>query len=190
MNPILWALEPAPVAPTVKLFFALKPPAAVAQRMADLGATIGRARGMSGHWMRAELLHVTLAPCHDGRDGLQDATARAMAAAEGLRHQPLRIAFDRTCSYPHGAGQHPFVLCGQHDLDDVTAFRAVLRARLRRAGFAPGHSFSPHVTLLWSERIIAPHPVSPIRWTAEELLLIESHVGQGRHRHVARWPLQ
>ena len=189
MNPMLWSLEPAPTAQTVKLFFALKPPASVARQMADLAATIGGARGMTGHWMRADLLHVTLALCHEGRDGLQEAAARAMTVGEGLRQGPPAITFDRTQSYLNSGGQHPFVLCGRHGLDDIIAFRAVIRARMRRAGFEVASSFNPHVTLMWSDRIIAPHPVFPIRWTAEELLLVESHVGQARHRHVARWPL-
>ena len=189
MNPMLWSLEAIPVARTVTLSFMLKPPAPVARQMARLGAIIGNAHHLHGHWMRADLLHVTMALCHEGRDGLQDATARAVTVAEGLRQKPPSITFDRTQSYHHPGGQHPFVLCGQHELDEVIAFRAVLRSRMRRAGFAPEHSFNPHVTLSWADQLIPPHPTMPIRWQADELLLVESHVGLARHVVVAKWPL-
>ena len=66
-----------------------------------------------------------------------------------------------------------------------------LVALLAPHGLAPLHRQSglrPHVTLGYGK-----HPFAPVQaiwnWTPRELVLIESHVGHGRHRVLQRWPL-
>jgi 2'-5' RNA ligase len=50
--------------------------------------------------------------------------------------------------------------------------------------------FTPHVTLLYDSRLVAEQAVSPIHWTAHELVLVHSLLGQTRYVPLARWPLQ
>jgi 2'-5' RNA ligase len=174
----------------ITLFFGLKPPPHIADQITQTARRIGGAHGLDGHWMRTDLLHLTLAPCHQGYAGLDDAIARATALGDGLRHQPLFVSLDQTRSLNNNSGHHPFVLCGKQEMPELVVFRAILRARMRRAGFDVRSGFTPHVTTLWADRTVADNPLRPIFWLADELLLIVSHVGKSRHTHVARWPLR
>lgn len=47
----------------------------------------------------------------------------------------------------------------------------------------------PHITLGYGKHPFDPVPVA-WNWTSRELVLIESHVGHGRHRVLQRWPLR
>ena len=53
----------------------------------------------------------------------------------------------------------------------------------------PGYRFSPHLTLGY--RIGEPFSerVAPVSWTADEIVLIDSHVGRTRHEVLGRWRL-
>jgi 2'-5' RNA ligase len=48
-------------------------------------------------------------------------------------------------------------------------------------------NFTPHVTLLYDARDVEEHPIEPIGWTVNELVLIYSDRG---HFHLRRWPLR
>jgi 2'-5' RNA ligase len=48
---------------------------------------------------------------------------------------------------------------------------------------------SPHITLLYDKRLIPEHAIEPVRWTAGEIVLVESHVGEGRYSFLGRWNL-
>jgi 2'-5' RNA ligase len=45
------------------------------------------------------------------------------------------------------------------------------------------------MTMSYSGRAVAEHAIEPIRWTAREFLLIDSHVGKTYHEVVGRWRL-
>ena len=47
----------------------------------------------------------------------------------------------------------------------------------------------PHLTLLYDAKSISQHPEGPVSWMVDELVLVRSYVGLGRHEHLARWPL-
>ena len=174
----------------VNLFFAIKPPTAKASAIAQFAAVIRSAHGLCGQSMGAERLHVTLAPCHAGRQGLDDAIERAMAVGAALRHHAFPVTFEWTESFYSRPGRCPLVLRGEQGLGDLCAFRADLRDRMRRAGLGVDPGFTPHVTLIWADRLVGQHPVAPICWQAAELLLVQSHVGHSRHTHVAQWRLE
>jgi len=39
------------------------------------------------------------------------------------------------------------------------------------------------------DALAARREIRPIRWLVRDFLLVRSHVGQGRHDHLGRWPL-
>ena len=66
-----------------------------------------------------------------------------------------------------------------------------LVALLAPHGIAPWYRQSglrPHITLGYGRHAFDPVPVA-WNWTPRELVLIESHVGHGRHRVLQRWQL-
>ncbi len=52
----------------------------------------------------------------------------------------------------------------------------------------PARRFTPHLTLLRDGRHVAEQAVERIGWTAREVVLVHSLLGQTTHRHVARIP--
>jgi RNA 2',3'-cyclic 3'-phosphodiesterase len=49
---------------------------------------------------------------------------------------------------------------------------------------------TPHMTFAYGEQEIAETPIEPLRWRAENLVLIDSHVGGHRHEVLGSWPLR
>ena len=64
---------------------------------------------------------------------------------------------------------------------------------MKKAGIGqsvtPG--FTPHLTLLYGDRIVTERSIEPIRWTVRDFVLVQSLRGRGesKHIHLARWPL-
>ncbi len=50
--------------------------------------------------------------------------------------------------------------------------------------------FNPHVSLLYCQQPMACEPIAPIRWRVNELILIDSLVGRGKHFELGNWPLR
>jgi 2'-5' RNA ligase len=189
MSSKLWTLAALPADQDINLFFALLPPPSLRPSMARLGAQLRSAHGLGGNSVGPERLHVTMANCLDGGLSVEEAIVRARMVGNELSYPAFPITFEWTESFYHRPGRCPLVLRGDHGLTDLCAFRRVLHARMLRAGFAVPSSFTPHVTLLWADRPVGAHPIAPVRWTVEELVLVLSPVGQSRHIHLARWCL-
>jgi len=70
----------------------------------------------------------------------------------------------------------------------VKALQKRLASHLRAAGLClPGYRFDPHLTLAYG---VPPQPsarIAPIGWLAEEISLVVSHHGEGRHEDICRW---
>lgn len=170
---------------TDRLFFAVRPDPETAAKIAERTMRWRAAHGLTGKPLKPEHLHVTL--CHVGDDdtpppsGLIDALAERAAA---VTMPAFRVEFDRVMSFGGGA----FVLGG----DDRLIGLHVLQQRLSDALDAspgPARRFEPHVTLLRDSRRIAEQPVEPISWTAREIVLVHSLLGQTIHRDIVRVPL-
>lgn len=117
--------------------------------------------------------------------------ARFSTGACAIASAPFALAFDRVASFAGRRDKLPFVLRADDGNAALRGFHAELAARLRECGlghFASGN-FEPHVTLAYDARMVAPEPVSPVRWRADEFVLIHSLLGQTRHVPLARWAL-
>ncbi|MGQ3299847.1 2'-5' RNA ligase family protein [Reyranella sp.] len=170
---------------TDRLFFAVLPDAATAERISERAAAWRAAHGLTGRLLKAGHFHVTLASVHEGH-GLPDADEIDgwMARASGILMPSFCVGFDRLMSFSNGA----LVLTG----DDSTVGMEVLQQRLCDSlddTPRPARRYTPHVTLLHDGHHIEPEPVEPITWTVREVVLVHSLIGQTTHRHVARIPL-
>lgn len=171
------------------LFFALVPAADVVPIIVGVQSQLRDHEGLSGKPIGVDRLHVTL---HDlgGCEAPPAAVIEAVRqAAATVRVPPFEVVFDRVLSFANRQRQRPFVLCCSAELPDLAAFRSTLGRALAEAGVWNDEMKTPHMTLLYDDRLVGERIIAPIRWTAHEFVLVRSLRGLGRHEVVARLPL-
>lgn len=173
------------------LFFAIRPNAAAAQRAIAETRRVRAKHGLSGNAVAAELLHVTLHWLGHHEQRLpDDLLAAAMIAGGSVDAAPFEVAFDRLESL--GGESDLLVLTGGKRLAALRRFQRTLAAAMTDAGIGSHarRDFRPHVSLLFADRPVAPEAIEPIRWVVDELVLVDSWVGEAKHEVFGRWPLQ
>jgi RNA 2',3'-cyclic 3'-phosphodiesterase len=183
-------IEPAQP-PTDRLFFALQPDAATAERISALARGLRGAHGLKGKPLAKPRLHITLSFLGDFI-GLPEALlAAAREAATRVRQAPIALHFDRVGSFTGQPRRRPLVLRGDAGLQGVVALHDALTSALHGQGvrLADTRRFTPHLTLLYDARLLAEQRLDPIGWTANEFVLVDSHIGQSRHEVLGRFPL-
>jgi len=172
------------------LFFAILPDAATAARIMPIAEELRARHGLPEKLLAARRLHVTLLEVWPTRPlppppSLKESARRAAA---DVLSAPFDIVFDRALRF---SGSGAFVLGsgGDDGIAALKTFRQRLIAELAKHGIrVPRSSFTPHMTLLYTDRHVAQHPTDPLRWTAADFALVHSHVGETRHELVGRWP--
>jgi 2'-5' RNA ligase len=167
-----------------RLFLAATPDADTAARIFRLATVLKRAHRFDGELIAPQRLHVSLfflgVP--------EDIVRMAYEAAAEIPVSPFEISFDRYASFRGKPGSHPLVLVGDEGLEQLRSFRRTLGIAMAKSGlkhFAK-KDFVPHVTLVYADRGVEEHPIEPIRWTVNEIVLIHSLRG---HIHLGRWSL-
>lgn len=176
---------------TDRLFFAVYPDAQAAQRIVELAQSVRAAHGLRGNPLRVDRVHVTLHHLGDHAGVPESLVAAASEVAANMATPPFDVVLDCVASFPGRARKRPCVLRGGEGQANapLLAFQAELGERLRAAGLGRyvERRFTPHVTLLYDERAVAPEPVTPVGWTVHELALVHSLIGRGQHRVLGRW---
>ena len=175
--------EPLPHA----LFFALLPDMQDAAMIAALGERMNSQHALKGTLVEAHRLHVTLFDLGDYAQVPADKVAQASNAAASVPVPAFDVVFEKSMSYAKGA----LVLCAddEESVSALRAFRQRLGEALADAGLKPSRSFTPHMTVAYARRKLEKHALeAPVRWTAGSLVLIDSHVGEGVHEVLGRWP--
>jgi 2'-5' RNA ligase len=173
---------------TARVFFALWPPAAGAERLGGIARATAAAHG--GRATRAETIHLTLAFVGD----VAEASLPALVdAAAGVRGQPFDLCLDRLGFWTHnrlcwaGASAPPAALA---------ELAHGLRAALHAAGFAVERergAFVPHVTLV--RKVGTAVPAQPIRpavaWPCAAFVLVRSRLSAGgsAYQELHEFPL-
>lgn len=179
--------------PTDRLFLALFPPAETALEIAELAARIRGDHALRGRPLEAARFHITLNHLGDYAGLPPDVVRQAGAAAAeaAAATQPFAVTFDRAESFASMPRNRPLVLRGGEGLSALMAFHQGLGMALRKNNLGqwakPG--YTPHVTLLYDDSLLGPTPIAPVVWTAAEVVLVHSLLGETRHVHLARWPL-
>ena len=177
---------------TERLFFALRPDVAAAARMRELTLQLCATHGLKTRPLAMERLHLTLCFLGDLPGVSPQQLAAADEAARSLRQRPFELAFDHVASLGRNKGAAPLVLCHARDGAPLHQLHDSLAAHFTQSDLfhLDTRPFKPHVTLMYAEKFIDEQPVTPISWTAAEVLLIQSRIGRGHHEVLGRYPLR
>jgi RNA 2',3'-cyclic 3'-phosphodiesterase len=169
------------------VFFALRPEQVAAEQAMAEACRLKRENRLSERPLKPENLHVTLFPFWKGNLVPADLAEVASGYAQAIRGGAFEVVFDMAMSFRRKQG-FCLVLGSMRGGAAIYAlqrqFVGRFQSRIRAA------SLTPHMTLLYPGKFVDKQPVEPIRWTAHEFVLIQSFVGQGRQRVIARWPLR
>lgn len=181
----------APAQPTDRLFLGLFPDTATAARIDALGAEVCARHGLRVPRHQPGRLHITLFHVGDWAGLPMDTVEATRAAAASLRAAPFPILLDEVASFSGRRDKRPLVLKASQGNAPLQAFRAKLGEALARNGLGRcvSRTFEPHVTLAYAAQAVEPEAVAPIGWTAQDVVLIHSLLGQTRHIVLDRWPL-
>jgi RNA 2',3'-cyclic 3'-phosphodiesterase len=176
---------------TDRLFFAIFPEAAAAARIARLARQLRGEHGLKGKPLETQRLHVTLHHLGDYPGLPRDIVAASVEAAATVAMSPFEVSFDRALSFPDRPANRPFVLRGGDGVGALAALQHTLGVALGRAGLAAGRTepYTPHVTLLYDDSLVAERPVETVAWTVCEFVLVHSLLGRKLYVPLARWPL-
>ena len=174
------------------VYFALRPPAAVAEQVRTIIAPRLRREGLTGRLVPADRLHVSLIGLGCFPRVPSQVVEMACRVAEAIAGRPFRLAFNRLASWGRGDGQRAVVLSGDDGVIGVETLHDALHAALAARGMVRGRPrpFWPHMTVLHDRRELPETFVGPVNWLVEDFVLIDSLHGEGRHELVGRWRLQ
>lgn len=176
-----------PPAPVHALFFAAVPPSAVRAQMATLWQCHG-----TGARFRGNTLHLSVHGV--GRLAVIDPVLlrRLRQVAAVLRVAPFPLCLDRLMAFNGRSGARPLVLTTDRACPRLDALAAEVRAACLAADLPTrgNTKVTPHVTLAYGPGLARARPLDEsIRWTIDEIVLIDSLQGQERHVPLGRWHL-
>ena len=173
--------------PAHLLYFAAVPPPEIKSRMASAWKTAG-----TGEPFRHDTLHLSIFAVA-GLDHLDRVLVRrARQAALLLRTGPFPLCFDRLMTFNGSPGNLPLVIATERISSDLNQVAAELRAACHAMSLTASRSarVTPHVTLAYGRGFTGKRRLArPIFWTIDEITLIDSHHGRGRHVPLGRWAL-
>jgi 2'-5' RNA ligase len=175
------------------LFFAILLGNSVGARAGELTRHLSAQHRFKGRSRPAELLHISL--CSVGEyEGVipQGIVDDARECAATVTFPPFDVAFNRVVSFGGKAGAYPLVLLGSAGITKLIELRRELFVAVKKKGIGrkEKENFEPHVTLLYDELRIDPHPVEPLAWTVHEFALVDSLVGRSEYKSLGTWPLR
>ncbi|WP_375203895.1 2'-5' RNA ligase family protein [Hyphococcus sp.] len=173
------------------LFFALFPDQAAPDKIQALAAQLQNAHHLAGKPFVADRFHVSLQNLDRYECVPNEVVDSAGKAAAHLQQDSFDLTLDRAQSFSRGPGGCPLVLLPGDGVEALCEFHRNLGAALKREGLGrfAAFDFTPHLTLLYGDRLVEEHPVSPISWRVTEFSLVLSHVGQTRYDILGQWPL-
>ena len=186
-----------PPKPTDRLFFALFPSEEAIPQIVKTSQQLRDAHGLTGKSLSNDRLHITLHHVGDYAGGLPEGLVETVQdVASKIEMTAFDVTFDRVMSFAGSPRNKPFVLRGneRHDggLADLMAFQKAFYLAMCRAGLqgsSANAKFAPHMTLMYDSLGVPEQAVETIRWSAHDFVLVHSLIGQTKHIHLARWPL-
>lgn len=166
-----------------RYFLALRPPSLLATTLGLMGPVYR----LAGSRLPAERLHITLAMI----GGTYETPQPRLVERIGEALHDVALPAQRPVLDQLVRANDRALLTASEPLTFIESFRHDLVQRLAEAGVAADVPASPpHMTLAHGHQWrTGTEAVDPISWRADELVLIESHVGAGRHVTHGSWPL-
>lgn len=176
---------------TDRLFFAIRPDAAVTARIEALRAKLCAEQGLIGTLLPPEQFQITLYHLGDFARYPQDLVDKAIAAGGTLAVPAFELVLDQAMSLKRREPRNlPCVLTTCEPQAPLQALHGQLVAALKAAGLYRYAGFTPQLTLLHDNIPVEPQAVEPLGWTVHELLLVRSLLGKQEEEILARWPLR
>jgi 2'-5' RNA ligase len=177
---------------THRLFFALRPPAPVTLAIEQVVSQLKTAGRVHGRWLEPSKYHITLHFLGTYDHFPDDVLARATAAIAHFTAHVQDVEFDRVATFARDRSPPCVLRCSPQTEAGLQEQARRLRGALAAAGvdMHEEHAYTPHLTIGYSDHALAePVPIAPLAWRPHEFVLIDSHVGTGRHAQLARWLL-
>jgi 2'-5' RNA ligase len=176
---------------TDRLLFAAVPDAGSASGVAELRQELRAKHRLRGKPIATQRLHVTLHHVGDFATLPEGIVARAEAVASSISMRPFKVEFNGALSFRGRPGNSPFVLQGDEGVIGLLVLQHRLGRLMENAGLgrADPH-YTPHMTLLYDNRVVADEAVRPIGWAVHEFVLVHSLLGRSRYNVLARFPLR
>ncbi len=172
-----------------RYFFAVVPARPVALQIDALAHDLRQSLGLRGRPVGPGRYHLSLC----GIGWLGEAPAGIIATLKGIGGSVSRpvfgVAFDHAARFGRPGGKRAFVLASSETLPALNALQRALRQAMAAAKLPAASQFNPHVTLLYDEKLAPETDIPHLAWMVRDFVLICSVEGEGRHRHLARWPL-
>ncbi|HYM34434.1 MAG TPA: 2'-5' RNA ligase family protein [Steroidobacteraceae bacterium] len=181
--------RPAKGKSTDRFFFAIQPDAEAIEKSREIASRLRVDLRLSGNLFPQWRLHVSLTHLGDYVGVPRNILRRAQDIASTIHMHEFRVRFDRitTLGFP-GKPSRPKVLVATEEMPGLNLFMGLLYTSIYNVSVAP--VFTPHMTLLYDERIIDDITVEPVTWIAREFVLIRNVLGTGRpYEILGRWPL-
>lgn len=165
-----------------RLFFALMPPAELIDELARL-----RELNVQGKAEANERLHITMFLFEHSPEFEADRVKRILEGLDGQALPTCRIVFEQLV-----CGKDTTLLLPNERLDGVWRLQARLAELLRRQDLLPASywRFNPHMTLRRAKAKGETLAIDAVSWTAEEIVLLDSHIGLTHYEEIKRWPLE
>jgi 2'-5' RNA ligase len=175
-----------------RLFFAIFPPADIGREVLQSARRWRNDHGMASPLQALDRLHVTLHHIGDHERLPESLVAAAKEAAASVAETAFAFSFDRVVSFGRAEGKRPFVLRGGDDVASLMKFQQTIGMAMKRAGLGRWvqPQFTPHMTLLYDDRLVGEHVVEIIGWRVSEFLLVHSLLGRTQHVTLGHWPLR
>ena len=173
------------------LFFAILPDQETAGRLEMLARRLCSAHKLTGHPFEADRFHISLQNLGEYSCLPNEVVDAVGQAAASVKAETFKVRFDRAGSFSAKLGSFPLVLLGDEGLVALRDFHLQLIAALKKEGLGRfvDFNFTPHITLLYADRLIENHPVEAISWQVKDFSLILSHIGESRYDFLGQWSL-
>jgi 2'-5' RNA ligase len=179
-------------APLDRLFFAiLAAPDAVAQIVERIRC-LRADHGLKGWAIGPERLHVSLHGLGDHPRLPKTLIEQARDVGASVAMPPFDVVLDRAVSFRRTNRRPPVVLRASGDVTPLITFHRRLGDGMKKSGLGRrvASHFSPHMTLLYDDRIVKERAIDAVRLTVRDFALVHSLLGRSRYIELARWPLQ
>jgi 2'-5' RNA ligase len=175
------------------VYFAVCPDPGNARRIFERSKHFRDSRRLAGRLIPPDRFHVSLCGVGTYRGFLPARTiSEARLIAESITATSIDITFDQVQTFQGSELARPIVLSASCGLPELSTFRRRLGSAMMRGGLVHRlqTGFNPHLTLMYCDRVVEEHPIEPVRWIANEFVLIDSLFGRSQHIILGRWPLR
>ncbi len=172
-------------------FLALLPAGDAGPRIESLQRRMRSEHHLMGQLLPPERIYASVYAIGDHAGPPQALADKVAAVAESMDFPPIELSFDRVLSFAGPSTSRPVVLRPGQDPKIVRDFHSMLATAMRKAGIGAGPDphYVPYLALLQDDRVVEEKSIEPVRWTAEEFVLMHRAPGQSRSMILGRWPL-